>query len=223
MPELVIFDLDGTLVPTMHGFADIAAAVIAERWGWSTDRARRGYLATSGAPFFQQLEMLFPGDPRNAEAAAEFERRKEGFFHGVTMAPSTRSALWRLRRRGLRLAVSSNNWERLVTSMIRREAPGLFHEVCGYREGFTKGDQHFAHLLRRFGLSSDAGLFVGDSLSDLRRAAEAGLRFVGVTGTEPSESFRALDARFPTIDAVSELPQLLQRIGEPPSASAAIV
>ena len=57
--EALIFDLDGTLVPTMQGFAKIAADVIHEHFQWDRSRAHEAYLQTSGIPFFQQLECLF--------------------------------------------------------------------------------------------------------------------------------------------------------------------
>ena len=63
-----LFDFDGTLVDTMGGFADIAGRVIN---GFhphiSFEAARRRYLETSGIPFFQQLEIICPEDPTNAQ------------------------------------------------------------------------------------------------------------------------------------------------------------
>ena len=48
---------------------------------WHSTTARRLYLETSGIPFFQQLEVIFPNDPANAATAEEFERIKlEGYF-----------------------------------------------------------------------------------------------------------------------------------------------
>jgi len=205
----VAFDLDGTLVDTMQGFADVASDVISERRGWTRERAREGYLETCGAPFHQQMEMLFPGHSGNAEDAAEFERRKEVVFYRATMDAGVRDALIRLREAGIRLAVTSNNFERLVRSMIEREAAGVFHEVLGFRPGFAKGEHHFGALWSTFGIAPEECLFVGDSLSDLKKARDAGTRFVGLHGTFARERFLELDPAVQTLGSVAELPGLL--------------
>jgi len=208
-PALVAFDLDGTLVDTMQGFADVAADVISERRGWTWERSREGYIETCGAPFHQQMELLFPAHADNAEGAAEFERRKEVVFYEARMDPAVKDALTALRDAGLRLAVTSNNFERLVRSMIEREAAGLFDEVLGFREGFAKGKDHFEALWTRFEMTPEGCVFVGDSLSDLKKAADAGTRFVGIHGTFARERFLALDASARTVGSVAELPALL--------------
>jgi len=207
-PSLFVFDLDGTLVDTMHGFADIAAAVISERHGWAKEKARSGYMETCGIPFFQQLEVLFPGDSKNAVSADEFEQRKARYFYGATMRGDDREALALLKESGCRLAVSSNNFEALVKGMIRREAPDAFDVVLGYQEGFAKGPAHFAHIFSKLGVAAASTVFVGDSLSDLDKAAAAGTDFVAVTGTFGRDRFVEKDPLVKTVKAISELPAL---------------
>ncbi len=208
--KLIIFDLDGTLVPTMHGFANIAGEVIAKHFGWSQQAARSAYLETSGAPFFHQLEILFSCDPRNGNAAKDFENQKATYFSTIHMNPRVRQALITLRNQRFSLAVSSNNFAHLVETMLEKEAPNVFHEVCGYRNGFAKGPDHFRWLQKRFSVRADQCLFVGDSLSDHSKAREAGMDFVGITGTFTRERFAAIDARVITANSVTELPALVR-------------
>ena len=70
--QLLIFDLDGTLIDTMKAYADKAAALIFEHYGTPGDEAHRRCFETSGLPFEQQLEqMVFIGDsPNDARIAA---------------------------------------------------------------------------------------------------------------------------------------------------------
>lgn len=215
--KLVVFDLDGTLVPTMHHFADIAADVIATRRGWERERARRGYIDTCGNPFAQQLEALFPGHADNAAAAEEFEQRKLRVFYESAMEPAVLGALRTLQEAGYRLAVSSNNFESLVHGMIRREAPGLFDPVLGFREGFAKGPDHFDALWRGTGLGPERALFVGDSLSDLDKARRAGTRFVGISGTFTRADFERREAGVTVLASVADLPAWLGVATERPA------
>lgn len=216
--QLLAFDLDGTLVPTMDAFAEIAAEVIASRRGWAVEEARKGYIETCGNPFAQQLEVLFPGHEDNGAAAEEFEQRKLRVFYGARMDPAVRYALHLLRDAGYRLAVSSNNYESLVHGMIRREAPGVFEQVLGYREGFAKGPAHFDALLRGFGVRPQQCLFIGDSLSDLDKARAAEMPFVAIAGTFSRADFVRRDPAARVLTSVAELPQLLETHAQAPIA-----
>ena len=73
----VVLDLDGTLVDTMQTFADVASDVMASAFGISRAWGRARYLQTSGIPFFQQLEIIMPGNSANQRVAQRFERFKE--------------------------------------------------------------------------------------------------------------------------------------------------
>jgi phosphoglycolate phosphatase-like HAD superfamily hydrolase len=202
----VIFDFDGTLVDTMDAFADIAARVIHERYGAGRDEARRDYLRTSGLPFRQQLELLYPGDSRNDDAAREFEDTKvEGFF-AETFPDDTREAVNSLRDNGYLVVVSSNNFQDLVDRFVARDSGIRFHMVLGARDNFYKGTDHFNHVLKTFGLSSSEMLFVGDSLKDAEKAVDHKVRFVGKLGTFAREDF---EKSYPGVETVSRLPQLL--------------
>ena len=76
LPRVLLCDLDGTLIDSMPTLADLATEVIEDRYGTPRILARELYLATCGLPFVKQLEEIFPEDPRNAEASADFEARK---------------------------------------------------------------------------------------------------------------------------------------------------
>ena len=75
---MLLCDLDGTLIDSMPTLADLATEVIEARYARRGVLARELYLATCGLPFDQQLEEIFPDDPRNADASAEFEGAQAG-------------------------------------------------------------------------------------------------------------------------------------------------
>lgn len=203
----LLFDFDGTLVDTMEGFADIAGEVIHQfHPEISFEEARRRYLETSGVPFFQQLEIILPGDPTNSKKAAIFEEtKKEGFFRS-TFSKEVRFVITQLRERGILVGVSSNNFQYLIEQFIERE--GLqFDIVLGFKDGFEKGKHHFEYVLHHFQLKKDELTFVGDSLKDAEKAISNGIAFIGLCGTFTKEQF--LD-KYPDIITINSLQELLE-------------
>ena len=63
MRKVIAFDFDGTLIDTMSSLADIAAAVINEYHGLAVEMARELFLRTSGRPFAEQIQRIFPDQP----------------------------------------------------------------------------------------------------------------------------------------------------------------
>ncbi len=202
----VMFDFDGTLVDTMGGFADIAAGVMHRRHGLDLAFARTEYLRTSGLPFRQQLELIAPGDPRNDDAAAEFEATKIAGFFAERFDDDVKSAVRGLQDKGFKCIVSSNNFQELVDQFVAREPDVRFDLVLGARPNFFKGADHFRHVKQVFGLDGDELVFVGDSLKDGEKAQVNHVRFVARTGTFTAQDFQR---RFPGVPTVDRLTSLL--------------
>jgi phosphoglycolate phosphatase-like HAD superfamily hydrolase len=208
-----MFDLDGTLVDTMGAFADLAADVMATRHGADSAMARRRYLETSGIPFHQQLEVMYPGDPRNAAASDEFESRKRAVCDATMMDAETVTGLEGLRALGLKLIVSSNTGQAFVDDFARRER-FAFDLALGFDAGLglAKGRPHVEHACRTFALERSELLFCGDSLKDGELARSCGVAFVGRLGTFTLDDFRRDDAQAETVRNVIELPDLVRTI-----------
>lgn len=210
----VLFDFDGTLVDTMGAFADLAGELIAAAHGWTFAEGRAAYLRTSGIPFFQQLEVLFPGDAGNAAMAQTFETRKLTAYDGRGLLPDVPPAIRTLQERGLKAVVSSNNFTDVVERFLATQDVG-FDLVLGFGDGMHKGEPHFARTLEALDIPREALLFVGDSVRDGEIAHEAGLRFVARLGTAPREAF---EKRFgaeaiPFVESLADLLALLDGAG----------
>ena len=200
-----LFDFDGTLVDTMSGFADIAAAVI-NRFNPEIplEKARARYLETSGNPFFQQLEIITPGDPANKEKAKIFEETKiEGFFNS-TFTSDVRETINELRARGHIAGIASNNFQELIDRFVENEKLD-FDIILGFRNGFEKGKAHFDYFRERFNLGKEDITFVGDSLKDAEKAFAYGLKFVGICGTFRRADFLKIREDIVTIENIKEL------------------
>jgi phosphoglycolate phosphatase-like HAD superfamily hydrolase len=205
----LLCDLDGTLIDSMPALADLATEVMEEVYGTPRILARELYLATCGIPFIKQLDEIFPGDLRNSPASDAFESRKPARCGAIGMNGETRRALDRLRERGVRIGVSSNNGVENVDAFAR--AAGFrFDLVLGYGGGLAKGKPHLDAASRAFALDRPEMLFVGDSLHDGEIAEREGVPFVGLATTFSSERFALRFPHAPVIRRFSALPELFQ-------------
>jgi phosphoglycolate phosphatase-like HAD superfamily hydrolase len=207
LPRLLLCDLDGTLIDSMPTLADLATEVMEEVYETPRILARELYLATCGRPFVQQLEEIFPGDPRNAGASATFEGRKPARCGAIAMPTETRRALERLRRDGVRVAVSSNNGVENVATFAA-SAGFRFDLVLGFGGGLAKGKPHLDAASTAFGIARQEMLFVGDSLHDGEIAEREGVPFVGIATTFSPERFALRFPHVPVIRRFAALPEL---------------
>jgi phosphoglycolate phosphatase-like HAD superfamily hydrolase len=200
------------LIDTMGGFADVAAAVMASRFGLDLAEARARYLGTSGIPFRQQLEVIRPGDPGNQDASDEFEAKKRVVADTTDMDDETVAGLANLARLGLKLVVSSNSAQHFVDDFARRSG-FHFDVVLGHdaARGLAKGEPHVAHVCRTLGLGTSDLVFCGDSLVDGDLANACGVAFVARLGTFTLADFRRRDPEAIAVARIPELATLLAR------------
>ncbi|MDA2917919.1 HAD hydrolase-like protein [Desulfobacterota bacterium AH_259_B03_O07] len=196
--KLVIFDLDGTLVDTMDSYADSAASLMQDKYGVDFGSARSLYLETSGFPFCQQLEQIFPDHHLNYNVANQFEEWKKGLLmtdHRLRHGAS--KAIFHLIENGFKVCLSSNNIQENIDKIVNRWEVEI-DSALGFRfGGFQKGGSHFSWFENKFNLKRTQMVFIGDSLNDYRIARDFGVPFVGVTWTFGQERFKALDKDIP--------------------------
>ena len=207
LPKVLLCDLDGTLIDSMPTLADLATDVMERLYGTPRLLARELYLATCGRPFVKQLEEVYPGDARNPVASDLFESRKPARCNAIRMTADTRRALDRMRARGVRIAVSSNNGIENVDAFVRN-ADFTFDLVLGFGGGLAKGRPHLDRTSAVFGVGRQEMLFVGDSLHDGEIAEHEGVPFVGVAGTFSADRFTLRFPHAPVVKRFSALPDL---------------
>jgi phosphoglycolate phosphatase-like HAD superfamily hydrolase len=206
-----MFDLDGTLIDTMGGFADLAAEIMTARHGLDAVQGRRRYMETSGIPFRQQLEVIHPGHALNDAASDEFEQRKRAVCDAAVMPEPTVAALDRMQRAGIKIIVSSNSAQHFVDEFAARES-FRFDLVLGFdaAAGLAKGKPHVDHTCRTLGIALTEIVFCGDSLKDGELARECGIAFVGRLGTFTRDEFMRWDSNAPVVEDANALSMLLQ-------------
>jgi phosphoglycolate phosphatase-like HAD superfamily hydrolase len=206
LPQVLLCDLDGTLIDTMPILADLAATILTETFGMPRSLARELYLATCGLPFFQQLEAICPGDARNAAVSARFEASKPALCRSARMPADTRRALITLQGRGVRIVVSSNNGTDNVEAFAA-DSGFAFDLALGFGDGMAKGGPHIVHAEHTFRAQRAEMVFVGDSLHDGEIAARENVPFVGLAGTFSRDRFTL---RFPNTAVISRFSDVVE-------------
>lgn len=203
--ELLVFDLDGTLVDTMGDYGDKAAALMQTHFGTDFTVARANYFKTSGLPFEKQLRELYPENDSTDAVAQMFEDWKDGYLLDISLPEATGALIRSWQARGLRVAISSNNMEIYVDRMAK-DWP--VDAALGYRpsDNYRKGDPHFKTLEERFSLSRDQMLFVGDSPNDARIARDCAVDFMALLTAEfVAADFRKYIPDVPTLTNLDEV------------------
>lgn len=199
-----VFDFDGTLIDSMGAFCRLAAEILATRYDVPFEIALQQYRTTSGLPFVQQVEQLYPGDPRNPATVAEFETRKQALFYTALPFPDTVDLLIHLKRRGDFVAISSNNFQDLVERRVE-ELRLPIDLVCGWHDGQGKGRRHFDAVVRKSRVPWQQLTFVGDSLHDAQIAQYCEVRFTARAGTFSRHEFQAVHPAIRVVGTLSEL------------------
>ena len=206
--KALVFDLDGTLIDTMRYFGMVASEVINKYYGIDKEEAKKMYFETSGIPFFQQLEVLFPGDKRNSVASEEYEKNKLYYFFKEPFPEDALNVLKTIKKSFPRfvLVVSSNNFENLVKKYIIENRIMVFDEILGFRGGFSKGKDHFEYIMKKYNFKKENLVFIGDSWWDAKVAIDNGINFIAITKTFSSRDWKE---KFPDILIINSFEEIL--------------
>ncbi|MFH1874558.1 MAG: HAD-IA family hydrolase [Pseudomonadota bacterium] len=205
--KVVVFDFDGTIVDSMESFAQIAAQVMPKHYEIDAKTAYEKYILTSGLPFFEQLETLFPGNSANPQASLEFETIKKQSYTQKRVFADADETLKTLQAKNIKVVVSSNNFQELVDDFVK-QAEISFDLVLGYRVNFAKGADHFKYILQEVGCTHEEITFVGDSLKDADKASMFGIDFIGKTGTFSTDDFKKHKPGVKVITTLAELKEM---------------
>lgn len=187
-PELVLFDLDGTLIDTAPELADALNDTLARFDLPAVDPARVPLWIGHGtdALLVQALAAQGGTEPAVVRASdslplarAEFQRRYLRRCGTRSRPyPGVQHTLAALRARGVALAVVTNKDTRFTEVLLA--AHGLHRlldrVVCGDTLPTRKPDPGGVQdCLRHFGVNPQRALFVGDSATDVATARAAGI------------------------------------------------
>ncbi len=185
--DLVIFDLDGTLLDTIGDLAAACNEMLARRQ--LPQHTYADYCGFVGNGILRLVERALPEALRTPEYVAA---ARADFVAWYTDHIDLRTKpyagipelLDELHRRGVRLAVASNKFQAGTEKLVRRFFPDLpFAAILGQRAGVPlKPDPAVVEeILSLTAVPRSRVLYVGDSGIDMQTARAAGVRSAGVT------------------------------------------
>lgn len=186
MTKLMIFDLDGTLLDTIH---DLAAATnrTLERHGYPT-HPTKAYHYFVGNGVIKLITRALPEEARTP-ALIEQIKNEQVADYSLHMLDQTRpfagipEVLAALQARGIQLAVVTNKPDAPAQQLVRDFFPEIhFIQVLGNRKGIpVKPDPTAVNsVIEAAGAAKDEVLYFGDSDVDMLTAKNAGVKGIGV-------------------------------------------
>jgi len=189
--DLLIFDLDGTLIDSK---LDLAHAVNAARahsgMGPLKNETVYSYVG-DGAPVLIRRALGESASEAEVQEALEFflEYYREHLVDYTTLYPGVRETLGRMTSAGVKMAVLTNKPVRMSRAIV--EALGVashFEQVYG-GNSFEQKKPHpigIETLMAECSSARDRTMMVGDSAVDIRTARNAEVQACGVTyGFQP--------------------------------------
>ena len=186
--DLVMFDLDGTLVETAPEIMDAVNDTLARfDLPLVSQQQVNDWIGHGTLSLLVDAVAFATGRPHDEVRASELLRTMVGeynVFYGRRcgtrshLYPKVRETLEALRAQGTRLAVVTNKEERYTQIVMEvQKLTDLFDVVISGDTFATKkpNPAGVAHCLTLFGVTADRALFVGDSSIDAATARAAGV------------------------------------------------
>lgn len=185
---LIIFDLDGTLLHTAPDLMESLNHTISSLDVEPVAYEDMTYLVGSGARAMIGKALELRGKPVSAD---EFEQLFALFLEHYSASmpgqsetfPGVLDAMTRLEDAGYVLAVCTNKTETMAQRLL--ELKGLMSRFAAVTGGDTfavkKPDaEHIHGTIRMAGTHPSLAVMIGDSVNDIRAAANAGIPSIGV-------------------------------------------
>ncbi len=179
--QLVMFDLDGTLVDTAPEIADTVNAFLEQRGQPPVNATGVRHKIGHGARRLLAAVLEHEPDETEWNEFAQLYLARCG--RNSRLYPAVRETLAELRRRGVKLALVTNKEQRFTRPVL--EAHGLLDAldllVCGDSLTARKPDPlPLRHCLNKFKVTAARALYVGDSETDVITARNAGVEMWAV-------------------------------------------
>ena len=197
MKQLVIFDLDGTLLNTISDLGE-AANYALEQFGFPT-HSLASYPFYVGNGVMKLLERVVPDDARDQRTLEQLRAKFVEYYdeHNTIHSepyPGIHELLESLQKMGVKLAVASNKYKSAVVALVHHFFPDIeWSAIEGQKDDVpVKPDPSIVfEILGNVPTPKADVLYVGDSGVDMETARRACVESVGVTwGFRSSKELR---------------------------------
>ena len=155
--ELVIFDMDGTLIAEMLDFDAIRAEIA----------------LAECQPILETIAAL-PAEERS-RAQTILERHEDAAASSSTLHDGALEVIATLRRAGVKTALLTRNSRRCAAVVLKRHGLQLDHLATREDPPYKPHADSILNIVRKMGARREQTLMVGDYLYDLQAAANAGV------------------------------------------------
>lgn len=211
MKQLIIFDLDGTLLNTIADLANSTNHAL-RTLGYPThDVAAYNFMVGNGIN--KLFERALPEYEKSEENVLRVRREFVPHYdaHNADESspyPGIPELLSTLQADGKQLAVASNKYQAATEKLVAHYFPNIrFTTVFGQREGVNvKPDPTIVNdILALAGVDREHTLYVGDSGVDMQTAINSGVTACGVTwGFRPRTELEAFHPDY-IVDTAEEI------------------
>lgn len=211
--ELVLFDLDGTLLNTIDDLGEAVNHAMAQH-GFPL-RTRSEYTKMVGHGVRNLVMKALPDDVRDDEAVVDAALADFMAYYTAHIDIHTypyagmQELVGELHREGVLMAVASNKFQEGTEHLVAKFFPDIpFVAVLGNRPGFPlKPDPEIVNeVLQKTGVGKERVVMVGDSPTDMNTAANSGIEFIAVSwGFRNVKDIEGLTV----VDTAEELKKLL--------------
>lgn len=211
-PQLIIFDLDGTLLDTLDDLSATVNYAMSQR-GFP-QHTREEYMKMVGHGARNLMSQALPAEYRNDEALVDAVLADFRVYYNTHIDvytkpfPGIPELLERLHQKGIKLAVASNKFQEGTEHLIKEFFPEIpFVAILGNRLGYPlKPDPEVVgEVLRKAGVRKEDTVMVGDSDTDMETAANGGIKGIAV-----GWGYRDMRGYLTRVDTVSALQKILQ-------------
>lgn len=186
MTKLIIFDLDGTLLDTIHDLAS-ATNLVLTQYGYPTHETS-AYRYFIGKGVDNLIKCALPEATRTPDMIATIKEEQLRYYNQhmdcLTCAFSgIAQTLTKLNQQGIALAVATNKPHLFAVALMTRFFPSIpFISILGQTDGFPKKPNPAVvnRIISDFGCNKDEVLYCGDSDVDMVTAKNAGVVGIGV-------------------------------------------
>jgi len=183
--DLIIFDLDGTLIDSLDDLTNATNHMLLSLGRSAVTRDQvRGYVGQGARRLVEKALPAATADEIERGLALFLSYNEKHIVDQTSLYPGARETLTALREAGLTLAVVSNKNVALCTKVLSTlGADGFFASVIGADSLAERkpSPEPLLKVLRDLGVPPERAIMVGDSINDIAAGQAAGMATIGCT------------------------------------------